>query len=175
MKPKQKLFATMDKASGTSHLSSRDNLEVMDLGFFILPIALLAFGLWCSLLAFIVEYFHYHGTNNLAAPISQSKKLNKIWEFIGCCKSLISDPVQCKSVLLNIKNFPSQLVNWISTWLTVRFQIQLGFYWKSGTSLMSISWGTLEENEISRPQICLFWFPWWMTPVHFTEDNPAWK
>ena len=75
MKPKQKLFATMDKASGTSHLSSRDNLEVMDLGFFILPNALLAFGLGCSLLAFMVEYFYFHGT---AAPISQSQKMNKM-------------------------------------------------------------------------------------------------
>ena len=72
MKPKQKLFATMDKASGTS---PRDNLEVMDLGFFILPNALLAFGLGCSLLAFIVEYFYFHGT---AAPISQSQKMNKM-------------------------------------------------------------------------------------------------
>ena len=41
MKPKQKLFASMDKASGSS---PRDNLEVMDLGFFILPNALLVLG-----------------------------------------------------------------------------------------------------------------------------------
>ena len=75
MKPKQKLFATMDKASGTS---PRDNLEVMDLGFFILPNALLVAGLGCSLLAFIAEYFYFHGYKKLAVPISQSQKMNKM-------------------------------------------------------------------------------------------------
>ena len=75
MKPKQKLFATMDKASGTS---PRDNLEVMDLGFFILPNALLVFGLGCALLAFVAEQLYFHATKKLAAPISKSKKMNKM-------------------------------------------------------------------------------------------------
>ena len=72
MKPKQKLFASMDKAAGKSPRDNlevimndddRDNcnddcdnnLEVMDLGFFILPNLLLVGGLGCALLAFLWE------------------------------------------------------------------------------------------------------------------------
>ena len=77
MKPKQKLFATMDKASG-SGTSPRDNLEVMDLGFFILPNALLVFGLGCALLAFVAEQFYFHATKKITAPISKSQKMNKM-------------------------------------------------------------------------------------------------
>ena len=72
MKPKQKLFASMDKAAGKSprdnlevimNVDDRDNcnddddnhLEVMDLGFFILPNLLLVGGLGCALLAFLWE------------------------------------------------------------------------------------------------------------------------
>ena len=73
MKPKQKLFASMDKASGTS---PRDNLEVMDLGFFILPNALLICGLVCSIIAFICEYFYFHSTRRPLKDYKQ-QKLNK--------------------------------------------------------------------------------------------------
>ena len=72
MKPKQKLFASMNKAAGKSPRDNlevimndddRDNcnddgdnhLEVMDLGFFILPNLLLVGGLGCALLAFLWE------------------------------------------------------------------------------------------------------------------------
>lgn len=65
----------MDKASGTS---PRDNLEVMDLGFFILPNALLVCGLGCALLAFVAEQFYFHATKKITVPIIKSQKMNKM-------------------------------------------------------------------------------------------------
>ena len=55
MKPKEKLFASMERASH----SPQAGLEVMDLGFFILPNLLLLTGLTLSLTAFLCESIHW--------------------------------------------------------------------------------------------------------------------
>ena len=51
-RPRSKLLASMQKSSG---LSPTSGVEVMDLGFFILPNALLLSGLAISFIAFLFE------------------------------------------------------------------------------------------------------------------------
>ena len=64
MKPKEKLLASMERASQSPH--TQNDLEVMNLGFFILPNVLLVTGLTLSLIAFLCESIHWRYFGRLA-------------------------------------------------------------------------------------------------------------